>query len=101
ELRRLLNKRFHIAVRVRNIREGLGYRVYQVRKPQNRHLIDVRPVETLPPAERVKKVLVVSPAELIANKTMSMLGRQHKPQGLIDRADLYRLLLTFPDLKTS
>ncbi len=48
----------------------------------------------------MKKVLVVSPPELIANKMMSMIGRQHKPKGLIDRADLYRLLLTFPDLKT-
>src|SRR5580704_3768274 len=38
ELRAYLNERFHIAVRVRNIREGLGYRVYQVRKPENRHL---------------------------------------------------------------
>src|SRR5437773_7424355 len=37
ELRKFLNKRFHIAVRVRDVREGLGYRIYQVRKPQNRH----------------------------------------------------------------
>jgi Nucleotidyl transferase AbiEii toxin, Type IV TA system len=101
ELRRFLNARFHIAVRVRTVRDGLGYRVYQVRKPQNRHLIDVRPVAALPPAKRVRKVLVVSPAELIANKTMSMVGRQHKAKGLIDRADLYRLLLTFPDLKAN
>src|SRR6476620_8034411 len=31
ELREYLHQRFHIAVRVRSIREGLGYRVYQVR----------------------------------------------------------------------
>jgi hypothetical protein len=36
ELKSLLNAQFHIAIRVRNIREGLGYRVYQVRKPKNR-----------------------------------------------------------------
>jgi hypothetical protein len=101
ELRAFLNKRFHIAVRVRDIREGLGYRIYQVQKPKNRHLVDVRPVEALPPTKRVKKVLVVSPPELIANKVMSMIGRQHKPKGLIDRADLYRLLLTFPELKSA
>ena len=31
ELRDYLNKRFHIAVRVRKVRQGLGYRLYQVR----------------------------------------------------------------------
>src|SRR5260370_1969683 len=99
DLRRFLNQRFHIAARVRTVRDGLGYRIYQVRKPKNRHLIDVRPVDVLPPAKRIKEVLVASPAELIANKTMNMIGRQHKAKGLIDRADLYRLLLTFPELK--
>src|SRR6267378_6514215 len=53
ELCHFLNKRFHIAVRVRTVREGLGYRVYQVKKPANRHLADVRPVAELPPAKRV------------------------------------------------
>lgn len=99
ELRKYLNRRFHIAVRVRKVREGLGYRIYQVQKPKNRHLVDVRPVDDLPPSKRIKKVLVVTPAELIANKVMSMASRRHKPKGLIDRADLYRVLLTFPDLK--
>lgn len=100
ELRKYLNQRFHIAVRVRTIKDGIGYRIYQVRKPENRHLVDVRPVETLPPVQRVRKVLVVTPPELIANKVMSMVGRQHKAKGLIDEADVYRLLLTFPELKT-
>jgi hypothetical protein len=100
ELCKYLNRKFHIAARVRKVRDGLGYRVYQLRKPENRHLIDVRPVDILPPAQRVKKVLVVTPPELIANKMMSMVGRQHKAKGLIDRADLYRLLLTFPQLKS-
>jgi hypothetical protein len=99
ELRKFLNQRFHIAVRVRKVREGLGYRIYQVRKPENRHLIDIRPVDELPPAQRVKKVLVVTPPELIANKVMSMVSRRKKPKGLIDQADLARVLLTFPELK--
>src|SRR5881628_3226109 len=46
EIRAYLNKRFHIAARVRSVREGIGYRVYQVRKSEaggNRHLVDVRP----------------------------------------------------------
>src|SRR5438309_5752783 len=68
ELRAFLNQRFHIAVRVRRVREGLGYRIYQVRKPENRHLVDIRPVADLPPFQRVKRVLVVTPPELIANK---------------------------------
>lgn len=100
ELRAFLNKRFHIAVRVRNIREGLGYRVYQVQKPKNRHLIDVRPIESLPPSQRVKEVLVVSPAQLMAEKALSMVQRTDMAKGLIDQADLIRLLRTFPQLKT-
>src|SRR5438552_10623445 len=80
ELRAYLNKRFHIAVRVRNVREGLGFRVYQVQKPENRHLVDVRPVEALPPAERVKQLLGVTPAELIAGKIMAWLRRGGEPK---------------------
>jgi hypothetical protein len=99
ELRTFLHQRFHIAVRVRSVREGLGYRIYQVRKPENRHLVDVRPVEALPPAQRVQKVLVVTPPELIANKVISMVGRKQKRKGFMDHADLAILLLTFPDLK--
>lgn len=99
ELRAFLNQRFHIAVRVRDIRDGLGYRIYQVQKPKNRHLVDLRPVEVLPPAQRIKQVLVVTPPELIANKVISMVSRDHKAKGATDRADLYRLLLAFPELK--
>ncbi len=100
ELRTHLNKRFHIAVRVRTVREGLCYRIYQVRRPKNRHLVDVRPVVEFPPTKRVKKVLVVTPPELIANKVISMVNRQKKRKGLMDQADLNVLLLTFPELKT-
>lgn len=99
ELRRFLNERFHIAVRVRTIREGLGYRIYQVRKPKNRHLIDVRPVDELPPAKRVKKVLVVTPPELIAGKVAAWVRRRGKPKAGSDWRDLAMLLLTFPELK--
>ena len=63
-LRDFLNQRFHIAVRVRDVREGLGYRIYQVQKPKNRHLVDLRPVAEMPPAQRVNEVLVVTPPEL-------------------------------------
>jgi hypothetical protein len=100
ELKVFLNRRFHIAARVREVREGLGLRIYQVRKPENRHFVDVRPVEALPPAQRVNNVLVVTPPELIANKVMSMVRRSHKAKGIIDKADLYRLLVAFPELNT-
>src|ERR671934_180288 len=37
ELRDHLSERFHIAVRVRQVGEGRGYRIFQVRKTGNRH----------------------------------------------------------------
>jgi hypothetical protein len=53
ELREHLSQRFHIAIRVQQVGEGRGYRVFQVRKAGNRHLVDVRPVETLPEVRRI------------------------------------------------
>ncbi len=100
ELRTFLNERFPIAVRVRRVREGIGYRLYQVRKPENRHLVDIRPVAELPPTKRVRKVLVVTPPELIAGKVAAWVKRRHKPKAGTDWRDLAMLLLTFPELKT-
>lgn len=100
ELRKFLNERFHIAVRVRTVREGIGYRIYQVRKPENRHLVDIRPVDSLPPTQRVKKVLVVTPAELIAEKVAAYTRRRGKPKAGSDWRDLANLFITFPKLKS-
>jgi hypothetical protein len=100
ELREFLNARFHVAVRIRRVAHGAGYRLYQVRKPKNRHLVDVRGVEELPPCNRFEEVLIPAPAELIASKVLSMIGRPDTPKGMTDAADLLRLLLTFPELKT-
>jgi hypothetical protein len=100
ELRVLLNSQFHIAVSVRRVREGIGYRIYQARQPKNRHLVDVRMVKALPPSQRVEEVLVLTPTELVSSKVLSMVGRPQTPKGLIDLADLRRLLLTFPELKS-
>lgn len=100
ELRQFLNKRFHIAVRLRSVHEGIGYRIYQVQKPKNRHLVDVRPIDVLPPCQRVQEVLVVTPPQLICEKVISMVQRTKVAKGFTDRADLYRLLLTFPELKS-
>ena len=99
ELRRYLGTRFHIAVRMREIREGIGFRLYQLRKPKNRHLVDVRPVEHLPPARRRKGILVIAPEELIAGKVRAFLQRRGKPKSGTDWRDLATLLLTFPELK--
>jgi hypothetical protein len=99
EIRSHLNKKFHIAVRIRTVRDELGYRIYQVAKPKNRHLVDVRPVDTLPPAQRVEGVLVVTPVEVIAGKVISCVRRQGKPKSFTDRRDLAHMLLRFPEFK--
>ena len=100
ELRDRLGTQFHIAVHVRIVQGGAGYRVYQVRQPKNRHLVDVRAVGVLPPTRRVDQILVTAPADLICQKVLSMVARPHTPKGGTDLADLRRLLLAFPDLKT-
>jgi hypothetical protein len=101
DLRKYLKQKFHIAVRLGEGREGVDFRIYQARKPKNRHLVDIRWVETLPPCQRVKKVLVATPPELIAAKVMSMVHRSPRPKAFTDQADLARLLLTFPKLKAN
>jgi len=99
ELREHLQQRFRIAVRVWEVCERRGYRLFQVRKSGNRHLVDVRPVETLPSAQRIGEVLVIAPAELIAGKVIAYQQRRGRPKSGTDWRDLAMLLLTFPDLK--
>lgn len=96
-----LADRFHIAARVREVAGGKGFRIYQLRKPHNRHLVDVRPVEVLPPTQLVDDLLVVSPPELIANKVVAMSRRRGKPKGGTDWRDIAVLLLKFPHLKAT
>ena len=99
ELREYLSERFHIAVRVRVIGAGKGYRLFQIQKPRNRHLVDVRSAESLPHAERIEDVLVMSPPELIAHKVIAYHTRRGQPKAGTDWRDLAMLLLTFPELK--
>ena len=99
ELRTYLTDRFHIAVRVRTIGAGKGYRLFQIQKPRNRHLVDVRSTESLPHAERIEDVLVISPPELITHKVISYHARRGQPKSGTDWRDLAMLLLTFPELK--
>ena len=100
ELREHLNQLFHLAIRVREIGEGRGYRLYQVQKLGNRHLVDLRPVEKLPLSQCIEQILVMQPAELIASKVISFHQRRGKPKSGTDWRDLAMLLLTFPELKS-
>ena len=99
ELREHLSGEFHIVVRVRQIGEGRGYRLFQIRKSGNRHLVDVRSVNSLPSSQRVEGVLVMAPAELIASKVVSYHSRLAQPKSFTDRRDIAVLLLRFPQLK--
>lgn len=100
ELRQLLSGKFHIAVRVREVGAGKGFRLYQVQKTGNRHLADVRPVAHLPETRTIEEIRVLSPAELIASKVVSYHARRGKPKSGTDWRDLAVLLLTFPELKS-
>jgi len=100
ELREHLSQHFHIAVRIREIGEGRGYRLYQVQKSGDRHLVDLRSVNKLPMAQRIEQVLVMAPAELIASKVVSYYQRRGKPKSGTDWRDLAMLLLKFPELKS-
>lgn len=100
EMREYLNGRFHIAVRVREIGEGRGFRLYQVQKTGNRHLVDIRAAESLPLARRIDKIMVMAPAELIASKVIAYAARRGQPKSGTDWRDLAMLLLVFPDLKS-
>ena len=100
ELSEYLHSRFHIAVRLRSVAGGSGYRVYQLRPPANRHLVDVRQIAVLPACQKIEEILVVSPPELVSMKVISMAARPKTPKGLTDEVDLLRLLIAFPELKS-
>lgn len=98
-IRAHLAQKFHIAVRTREVAGGSGHRVYQVRKPRNRHLVDLRQVPALPSFNRIEQVRVAAPAELAALKVISIAARRGREKELSDRLDLHRLLRAFPDLR--
>ncbi len=100
ELRAYLSERFHIAVRTRTVAGGKGYRLFQMQKSGNRHLVDVRPVDSLPESKVIEEVRVLTLIQLIAQKVMSFHSRRGQPKGFSDMRDLAILLLSFPELKT-
>jgi hypothetical protein len=99
EVREELNRRFHIAARVRVVADGRGYRVFQIQKVGNRHLVDIRQVEQLPPTQTISDIQILRPAELVAAKVIAFHGRRGKPKSGTDWRDVAMLLLTFPELK--
>jgi hypothetical protein len=96
---RELAGRFQIAVRVREVAGGQGFRVYQLRKPKNRHLVDLRQVDVLPALRRFEGVQVAAPVELATLKVQSIAARKGREKELSDRLDLHRLLRVFPELR--
>lgn len=99
-LKQYVSAKFHIAVRVRQLKGGRGYRLYQVQKSGNRHLADIRQIDQLPHTQRIADVQVLAPSELIASKIISFHRRRGKPKSGTDWRDLAMLLLTFPELKS-
>jgi hypothetical protein len=98
DVQRLLSERFRIAARVREIGSG-GFRVFQIRKPKNRHLVDVRQVAQLPLFRQIAGIRVIAPSDLAAMKAISIAARKGQEKGLSDTLDLHRLLRAFPDLR--
>lgn len=101
ELKNKLSERFHLFIRIRMIDEGIAYWVYQIGKPKNRHLVDVRKVDRLPSYRIIDGVQVIDPEELLCQKVVGMIRRLKTAKGPTDLTDIRRLLLAFPELKTS
>ena len=99
ELKEFLSDKFHIAIRIRAVADGKGFRIYQIRNEGNRHLIDLRMISELPATETIEDILVLSPVELLASKVISYHSRKGKPKAGTDYRDLGMLLLRFPELK--
>lgn len=100
ELREHLHEKFSIAVRVRTVANGRGYRIFQIRKEGNRHLADIRSVDALPRSRQIGDISVMAPADLIASKVVSYHSRRGKPKAGTDWRDIAMLLLAYPELKS-
>lgn len=100
EIRAFLAREFTIAARVRQVASGRGFRVFQLRQPKNRHLVDVRQVSVLPPNQLIAEVRIPTPEELIAQKVMSYTARKGQPKSGLDWRDLTLLLIAHPQLKS-
>jgi hypothetical protein len=100
EIRQILDEQFEMALKVRTVRDGLCQRIYQVRQPKHRNLVDVYRVNSLPPSRRIQEVLVLTPPELIAAKILCICRPLRRTKRFLDLADVQKLLLEIPELKT-
>jgi len=102
ELAQRLQEELHIAARIREARPGIGYRVYQTRKEGPRHLADVRLMD-MPIEETVVRdgIRYTAPITTVAMKIIAYCKRRMAPKGATDLADLRRLLLAHPELKST
>jgi hypothetical protein len=99
ELCKHLSQLFYSIIRMRKVKKGQGYLVYQVQSSGNRYLADITQVIELPEAQRIKQVLIMDPAELIASKWISYYEWRGQPESWIDWQDLEMILSAFPELK--
>jgi len=96
-----LHATLRIAVRVREIRAGVGYRIYQARKEGTRHLADVRVSQDgLDDAVERGGVRYTTVPLTIAMKVCAYAKRRLAPKGATDLADLRRLLLAHPKFRS-
>jgi hypothetical protein len=100
-LAQAIGDHFHIAARVREVHPGKGFRVYQVRREGNRHLADVRLAEfSLDDSVEHDGIRFVSLSIVVALKLRALAKRRLAPKGATDLADLRRLLIAHPELRT-
>ena len=100
-LAKALGDRFRIAMRVREVIPGKGFRVYQLRREGNRHFADVRLADfPLDDAVELGGIRYVSLPTLVALKLRALSRRRLAPKGATELADLRRLLLAHPELRS-
>jgi hypothetical protein len=100
ELARHLSATLRIAARVREVRRGVGFCVYQVRKSDRRPLADVRLLDFEMPAVVVRRGVRYTSAPLtLAMKILAYAKRRASPKGATDLADVRRLLLAHGELR--
>ena len=87
------------ALRLRDLGQDKGLRLYQLLKEGTRHLVGVRSVGTLPDSRRFAGIQVLAPADLVAAKALAFHQRRGQPKSGTDWRDLALLLLAFPELR--
>lgn len=100
-LEQALRERFHISVRITQTKNTT--RIYQraAHGAPKRFLVDIEGVSELPLHRKRYGLLVARPDVLLAMKAGAAADRKHLAKGQTDRADMMRLLVSFPHLRDS